>query len=261
MEPGLENKTVLITGASRGIGLAVAKCFASAGCALRLVSSNPQLLQQAVTELEKNGVDVQALCIDLRAPAAIQTVAQRFGAEVDVLVNNAGDIPHGTLMDVDSAQWRTAWDLKVYGYIDLTREIYRAMRDRRAGVIVNVIGMSGGAVVVPEYIAGTAGNAALDAFTRALGASSPHDGIRVVGVHPGMVATDRQITRWRKRAADSLGDPQRWRELTSHLPFGRLAEPAEIANVIVFLASSAASYVSGTSVTVDGGFSQQRQAR
>lgn len=262
MQLHLDKKCVLITGASRGIGFAVAQGFAQEGCALRLVARDPGSLQQALARLKAGGAaDVQGLCLDLRKPGAIDEVAARFGGEVDVLVNNAGDIPHGTLMDIDAAQWRAAWDLKVYGYIDLTRAIYARMRERRAGVIVNVIGMSGGVVCVPEYIAGTAGNAALDAFTRALGATSPRDGIRVVGVHPGMIATDRQITRWRQRAAESLGDAQRWAELTTHLPFGRLADPAEVANVVVFLASGAASYMSGTNVTVDGGLSQQRSVR
>jgi 3-oxoacyl-[acyl-carrier protein] reductase len=92
-------------------------------------------------------------------------------------------------------------------------------------------------------------------------ARDPDDGVRAVGVHPGLVATDRQITRWRQRAADAWGDAERWRELTGHLPFGRMAEPAQVANVIVFLASSAAAYISGTCVAVDGGFSQRRSAR
>ncbi len=262
MQLKLDRKCVLITGGSRGIGFAAAQGFAQEGCALRLVSRDPRSLEQALARLKSGGAtDVQGLCIDLRTPGAIEEVAARYGGEVDVLVNNAGDIPHGTLMDIDAAQWRSAWDLKVYGYIDLTRAIYARMRERKAGVIVNVIGMSGGVVCVPDYIAGTAGNAALDAFTRALGAASPRDGIRVVGVHPGMTATDRQITRWRQRAAESLGDPERWAELTTHLPLGRLADPSEVANVIVFLASGAASYMSGTNVTVDGGLSQQRSVR
>lgn len=262
MDLGLKNKCVLITGASRGIGFAAAQRFAAEGCAVRLVSRDPRSLEQALTRLGAGeGADVQGVCMDLRNPDAIDALAQRYGNVVDVLVNNAGDIPHGALMDIGAAQWRSAWDLKVYGYIDLTRAIYSRMRERKAGVIVNVIGISGGVVTVPDYIAGSAGNAALDAFTRALGASSPRDGIRVVGVHPGLVATDRQVTRWRKRAAESLGDAERWPELTTHLPFGRLARPEEIGNTIVFLASAAASYISGTSVTVDGGFSQQRQAR
>ncbi|AOB30273.1 hypothetical protein AKI39_05570 [Bordetella sp. H567] len=263
MQLDLAGKTVLVTGASRGIGYAAAERFAAEGCAVRLVSRSAQALAEAAASLrERHGADVQTLAMDMRAPGAVDAVANRFGDELDILVNNAGDIPHGTLQDIDAQRWRTAWDLKVYGYIDLTRAMYAQMRERgRGGVVLNVIGMAGGEGVIPEYIAGSAGNAALDAFTRALGALSPNDGIRVVGLHPGMVATDRQITRWRQRATDSLGDPERWAELTTHLPFGRLAQPAEIGNALVFLASGAASYISGTTLTVDGGLSQRRSAR
>lgn len=262
MQLGLENQCVLITGASRGIGFATAESFAAEGCTLRLVSRSAAALDEARAKLEQAyGTRVETLAIDLREPGAIASIAQRYGADTDILVNNAGDIPHGTLLEIDAARWRTAWDLKVYGYIDLTRAIYASMRERHGGVVLNVIGMAGGEGVIPEYIAGSAGNAALDAFTRALGALSPNDGIRVVGVHPGMIATDRQITRWRQRATESLGDPERWRELTTHLPFGRLADPAEIGNALVFLASRAASYISGTTLTVDGGLSQRRSAR
>ncbi|ARP80436.1 hypothetical protein CAL12_06035 [Bordetella genomosp. 8] len=263
MRLDLEGKTVLVTGASRGIGFAAAEAFAAEGCAVRLVSRSTEALAAAALALQdRHGATVETMAIDMREPGAVDAVADRFGGELDILVNNAGDIPHGTLQDIDAQRWRTAWDLKVYGYIDLTRAIYAGMRERgRGGVVLNVIGMAGGEGVIPEYIAGSAGNAALDAFTRALGALSPGDGIRVVGLHPGMVATDRQITRWRQRAADSLNDAERWEELTTHLPFGRLARPSEIGNALAFLASGAASYVSGTTLTVDGGLSQRRSAR
>jgi NAD(P)-dependent dehydrogenase (short-subunit alcohol dehydrogenase family) len=125
----------------------------------------------------------------MRTANAIEAIVD-FSGDADILVNNAGDIPHGTLQAVDAAQWRKSWDLKVYGYIDLSRALYEPMRVRGAGVIVNVIGMAGGEMNVPGYIAGTAGNAALHAFTRALGTLSPNDGIRVVGIHPGAIATD-----------------------------------------------------------------------
>jgi NAD(P)-dependent dehydrogenase (short-subunit alcohol dehydrogenase family) len=262
MDLDLAGKSVLITGASRGIGYAAATGFAKEGCALRLVSRNSETLEKAAAELRATwGVDVQTLAMDMREPGAVEAVAKRFGAETDILLNNAGDIPHGTLMDVDADRWRKAWDLKVYGYIDLTRTIYAHMRERRRGVIVNVIGAAGGVHAIPSYIAGSTGNAALDAFTRTLGAISTDEGIRVVGVHPHMIATDRQVTRWRQRAVESLGDADRWKELTTHLPFGRLADPAEVANVLVFLASGAASYVSGTTITVDGGMSQRHSSR
>jgi NAD(P)-dependent dehydrogenase (short-subunit alcohol dehydrogenase family) len=262
MQLDLKGKTVLVTGASRGIGYAAAERFAAEGCAVRLVARSAEALADAAARLKDlHGASVETLAMDMRAHGAVDAVTQRFGDGLDILVNNAGDIPHGTLQDIDAQRWRTAWDLKVYGYIDLTRAIYEGMRERGAGVVLNVIGMAGGEGVIPEYIAGSAGNAALDAFTRALGALSPNDGIRVVGLHPGMVATDRQITRWRQRATDSLGDPERWQELTTHLPFGRLAQPREIGNALVFLASGAASYITGTTLTVDGGLSQRRSTR
>jgi NAD(P)-dependent dehydrogenase (short-subunit alcohol dehydrogenase family) len=262
MQLDLAGKTVLVTGGSRGIGYAAAERFAAEGCQLRLVSRSAESLAGAAARLaELHGARVETLAIDMRAPNAVRTVAQRFGDGLDILVNNAGDIPHGTLQDIDANRWRTGWDLKVYGYIDLTRAMYEGMKARGHGVVLNVIGMAGGEGVIPEYIAGSAGNAALAAFTRALGALSPQDGIRVVGLHPGMVATDRQITRWRQRAVDALGDAERWRELTTHLPFGRLAAPGEIGNTLVFLASAAASYITGTTVTVDGGLSQRRSPR
>jgi NAD(P)-dependent dehydrogenase (short-subunit alcohol dehydrogenase family) len=197
----------------------------------------------------------------MRESSSVGEIDRRLGEEIDILINNAGDMPHGELQEIDAQRWRQAWDLKVYATIDLSRALYARMRTRRSGVIINVIGISGGEMIVPSYIAGTAGNAALDAFTRALGTSAPADGLRVLGVHPGLVATDRQITRWRARAEQSLGDASRWPELTTHLPFGRLAQASEIAQAIVFLASDAASYISGTCVAVDGGMSQRHQAR
>jgi 3-oxoacyl-[acyl-carrier protein] reductase len=258
MKLGLEGKTALITGASRGIGLAIAEGFLTEGCNVQLVARDPKALADAQSHLSSvHSLSVETLALDLREPGAMLKVAQNFGTP-DILVNNAGDIPHGGLLDIDAPRWRTAWDLKVYGYIDLSREIYKGMKSRGSGVILNVIGAAGGEVVVPEYIAGSAGNAALHAFTRALGASSPADGIRVAGVHPGMVETDRQRVRWQQRAKDKLGDAERWRELTADMPFGRLALPSEVANALVFLASDAAAYISGITLTVDGGLSQRR---
>jgi 3-oxoacyl-[acyl-carrier protein] reductase len=262
MDLKLRDQCVLITGASRGIGLAAARCFADEGCRLRLVARDPTRLEAAAEQLRaETRVEVQTLALDLRQPESLSQIDRQWGEEIDIAVNNAGDMPHGGLDEIDAAQWRTAWDLKVYATIDLTRLLYARMRQRRNGVIVNVIGISGGEMIVPSYIAGTAGNAALDAFTRALGTSAPADGIRVVGLHPGLVATDRQITRWQVRAEQAWGDAQRWPELTTHLPFGRMAQAIEIGQAIVFLASGAASYISGTSLTVDGGMSQRHQAR
>jgi hypothetical protein len=128
------------------------------------------------------------------------------------------------------------------------------MKPKKRGVIVNVIGL-GGERHNFNYIAGAAGNASLMSFTHAMGAHSTDHGIRVVGVNPGLVATERMEFLMRTRAKNELGDAERWKELLSKLdlPFGRPATAEEIANVVVFLASDRASYVTGVALQVDGG--------
>jgi hypothetical protein len=178
-------------------------------------------------------------------------VAAAAGA-VDILVNNAGAIPPGTLGAVDNDTWRRAWDLKVFGFISLCRAVYPAMAARRSGVIVNIIGAAG-EKFPPGYIAGAAGNAALMAFTRALGRAAPKDGLRVVGISPGATATERQEMLLRHRARVELGDEALWQELCKTMPFGRMGSPEEIGWAVAFLASPRSGYTTGTILTIDGG--------
>jgi NAD(P)-dependent dehydrogenase (short-subunit alcohol dehydrogenase family) len=136
----------------------------------------------------------------------------------------------------------------------MTRAFYRRMKARRAGVIVHVIGSSGERMQ-SNYILGSSGNLALMGLTRALGSRSPDYNVRVVGVNPGLTDTDRARFMLEGWSQERHGTPDRWEEFAHdmNLPFGRMASSAEVANVIVFLASTRASYVSGTIVTVDGG--------
>jgi NAD(P)-dependent dehydrogenase (short-subunit alcohol dehydrogenase family) len=126
------------------------------------------------------------------------------------------------------------------------------MKAKRAGVIVNVIGAAGEKYPT-NYIAGATGNASLYAFTRALGRGAPADGLRVVAISPGPVETDRLVMLRRAEAQEKFGDPERWRELTSSMPYGRAATPREIGNAVAFMASSASAYTNATIVTIDGG--------
>ncbi len=174
--------------------------------------------------------------------------------EVDILINNAGAVPTGPIEDATDARWREGFDLKVFATVNLTRQLYAAMKDRRGGVVINVIGNCGERPD-PEIIIATIANAGLMAFTRALGSVSPDHGVRVLGVNPGPTATERLVMLMQRKAADRTGDPARWTELVAPLPFGRAATPDEVANMIVFAASNAASFVSGTVLTVDGGVS------
>jgi 3-oxoacyl-[acyl-carrier protein] reductase len=251
MDLHLDGKVALITGGSRGIGLAAAQALAAEGCELRLLGRSAEALAQAAAALRTTGATVRTHACDLAQSSALDELGD-LADDLDILVNNAGAIPRGTLTELDEGRWRNAWDLKVYGYINLTRHVYRLMQARSQGVIVNVIGV-GGERPTAAYVAGSSANAALMAFTCALGGESVDHGVRVVGVNPGIVATDRMKSLLTSDAERRWGDPQRWRELLAGRPFGRAAEPAEVADVIAFLASPRASYISGTVVTVDGG--------
>lgn len=252
MDLGLKDKRVLITGASQGIGEALARAFAEEGCRLHLVARSQDRLDQLARGLNaQQSVKATIHALDLTQPGAAEKLAETVGT-VDVLVNNAGAIPGGTLWEVDEAKWRAGWELKVMGYINLTRALYPRLKAQGGGVIVNNIG-SGGEVFDAGYIAGAAGNASLMAFTRALGGRSPDDNIRVVGVNPGPVDTPRIDNLFKKRAAARYGDESKFNLFRESLPFHRPALASEVADLIVFLASPRAGYVSGTIVTIDGG--------
>lgn len=248
----LDGKRVLITGGSRGIGIACASAFAREGAHPVLVSRNAESLAVAVAALRNvNGIPVRTIGMDLALPGAAERLAEEAG-EIDILVNNAGAIPGGDLERVNEQRWREAWELKVFGYINLTREYLRRMKAKKAGVIANVIGMAGASPTM-DYVCGGAANASLIAFTRAVGAASTRDGVRVFGVNPSATRTDRIAALTQQRAATVLGDASRWQELFQHLPFGRLMEPSEVANMVVFGCSPMAGYLSGTVIDLDGG--------
>ncbi|MEO8628228.1 MAG: short-chain dehydrogenase/reductase [Betaproteobacteria bacterium] len=252
MELRLKGRTAVVTGASKGIGFAIARGLAAEGCNVHVVARDREKLEGGAARIrDEFGVAATAHALDLAQSENIDALMAAVGTP-DILVNNAGAIPGGDLQAVDESRWRNAWDLKVFGYINLSRAFYAAMKQARRGVIINVTGLAGDRLDF-NYIAGSTGNAGLNAFTRTLGSLSLEDGIRVLAVSPGAVETERLVTLMRTRAADKLGDAERWREFLGGLPLGRAATVEEVADVVVFAASDRASYLSGIVITVDGG--------
>lgn len=252
MDLHLKGKSVLITGGSRGIGLACASTFAAEGASVTIAGSSADSTARAQRELaDKQSINVATFVGDLSLPEVRQALEARLD-EVDILVNNAGAIPGGGLTAMTDTQWREAWELKVFGYIETTRMALPKMMERGSGVIVNVIGI---AAEMPryDYLCGATGNAALSTFTRAVGAHATSRGVRVVGVHPGPTETDRLVELYKARAREKFADESRWQEMLQHLPFGRAAYASEMADLVVFLASERASYLSGVVVDADGG--------
>ena len=252
MDLHLGGKSVLITGASKGIGLACAHGFAAEGCNLHLASRTEADLAAARDAIRaKHDVEVTIHALDISDSANVDILAERC-ADIDILVNNAGAIPAGDIQAIEEKTWREAWDLKVFGYINMTRRFYPRIKDSGGGVILNVIGLAG-VRVDPKYVAGSAGNASIIGFTNAMGAHALEDGMRVLGICPGPVQTERITTMLKTRAKDEKGDENRWQDYFAGMPLNRPATVEEVADVTTFLCSDRASWLTGITINVDGG--------
>jgi NAD(P)-dependent dehydrogenase (short-subunit alcohol dehydrogenase family) len=252
MDLNLSGRSALITGGSKGIGLAAAWSLAREGVNVHLASRTKADLEKAKAELSgRFNVAVQIHPCDLSDGDAARALIESC-KDIDILVNNAGAIPGGDVQAIDEARWREAWDLKVFGYINTCRAALVNMQARGKGVIINVIGAAGERPS-PGYIAGAGGNAAIMAMTRAMGAGSSAEGIRVVGINPGMIETDRLVTLSRTVAEKQFGDAERWREtLDQTYPPGK---PEHIGDMVAMLASDLSANTTGTIITIDGGSS------
>jgi 3-oxoacyl-[acyl-carrier protein] reductase len=232
--------------------------LAAEGCHLVLVARSADDLARAKGSIARRAnVSVEIVPADLSDSANVTRLAREY-PDIDILVNNAGAIPGGKLLDVDEATWRAVWDLKVFGYINMCRAFLAPMKARQAGVIINVIG-NAAQTHDPDYICGVNGNAALTAFTQSLGSVSVRDGVRVVAISPGPVATERLVNLMRKKAQDRTGNAENWRDLLKPLPFERAATAEEIGAAIAFLASERSGH-SGSVAIIDAGLSARAQS-
>ena len=257
MDLKLSGKRVLITGASQGIGEGLSHAFAAEGCHLHLTARSADKLKALQAEIEAQyKVAITTTAVDMTEAGAPERIGEEAG-DVDILINNAGAIPSGTIFDIGPERWREGWALKGFGYADMIRLVYPRMKARGGGVILNNIG-NGGEICDPQYIEGAAGNASIMAMTRAIGGRSLDDNIRVIGVNPGPVDTTRIYNMLRKFAENTLGDSARYPELLEKYPLKRPAKIHEITDLFLFLASFRSGYTSGTVITVDGGIASRR---
>ena len=253
MDLRLKGSTALITGASKGIGAGLAEVLAKEGCNLHLAARDGKAMRALADDLKNiYNISVHVHETDLSSSKSMKQLDKAAG-DYDLLFNNAGDIPAGNIEEVSDEAIRKGFDLKVFGYITLSRAFW-TRRKGQSGVIVNIIGNSGENWDA-AYFAGSVGNAALMSFTKALGGRSLNHGIRIVGVNPGPVATDRMLKIMKLKAIDMLDDEARWEELYDLYPGKRPATVKEVADLCAFLASPLAGYITGTVVTIDGGIS------
>lgn len=252
MDLDLRGKVVLITGGSKGIGFACAEAFLAEGARVAICSRSQANIDKAMAKLSGSAGFV-ADCADASAARAmVESVESRLGP-IDVLVNSAGAARRTPPAELSPEAWRTAFDAKFFSYINVIDPTVKRMASRGHGAIVNIIG-AGGKVASPTHLAGGSANAALMLATAGLGAAYAASGVRVVGVSPGLTETERVAEGLAAEARMTGVDVGEARRLAmSKIPMGRPASPAEIANVVVFLASGKASYVTGATLAMDGG--------
>jgi NAD(P)-dependent dehydrogenase (short-subunit alcohol dehydrogenase family) len=259
MDLQLQQQHVLITGGSKGIGLACARVFLEEGAHVTLVARDPKQLAVVQAELTQDFPEmtgrIHVQSADLRdaaqAQAMLNAVHTQAGA-VDILVNCAGAAKRTPPADLTVSAWHDAMLAKYFTYLHVMDPLIKQMALRHKGVIVNVVGM-GGKVASPIHLPGGSANAALMLASAGLAAAYASQGIRVNVVNPGLTLTERLQEGLAVDAKQQqITSEEALRRANDRLPMGRIAEPHEIANAVVFLASPRASYINGASVSMDG---------
>lgn len=259
MDLQLAGKHVVSTGGSKGIGLACAQGFLLEGARVSLVSRSQTHLEAAAHQLQKTVLDATDriwLCsADLQSPEqtaqALAKAESQYGA-VDVLINSAGAARRTPPEELNAQAWHDAMNAKFFTYVHMIDLVVKKMGQRGDGVIVNIVG-AGGKVASPIHLPGGAANAALMLITAGLAAAYGPKGVRINAVNPGATMTERLHSGLEAAAKLSrISVEEARRRATQNVPLGRLAQPEEIANAVLFLASSRASYVTGAILTMDG---------
>src|SRR5437867_4790312 len=256
MKLGLKRKVVLVTGGSKGIGLACARAFAAEGAQVAIASRQQENLDRARQTLASEGFEVVALPADFSRPvdaqAAVSSAEQLLGP-IDVLINSAGAANRYQLDAYNADAWHQGMNSKYFPQIHAMDAVRPGMIARKGGSIVNIIG-AGGKSAQPVFLSGGAANAALMLVTVGWANALGRYGIRVNGINPGSTLTER-VQKGIQADAEAQGitEAEALERNQSKLPLGRFARPEEVAAVAVFLGSDQASYVTGVVLPMDGG--------
>jgi NAD(P)-dependent dehydrogenase (short-subunit alcohol dehydrogenase family) len=255
MDLGLQGTVVLITGGSKGIGLACARQFLSEGARIAIASRDPEHLRQATQALQGAGAPVLAVSADLGDPMQASSLVRQVNDElgpIGVLVNSAGAARRTPPAELTAQHWHAAMAAKFFPYMHAIDAVLPGMVQNGGGAIVNIVG-TGGKMASPVHLPGGSANAALMLASAGLGNAYAAKGVRVNAVNPGITATSRMREGLEAEARSSgkaIEDILSQR--VSALPMGRVAAPEEVADVVVFLASRRAAYVNGAVLTLDG---------
>jgi len=255
MDLELAGRHVLITGGSKGIGYACAETFCREGAHVTLAARSAVGLDDAVARLTAQGFMARALRADLADPAAASAMvdAAWTHAPVDVLVNSAGAARRTPFPDLTPQAWHDAMLSKFFTYIHVIDPLIKRMGEAGRGVVINIVGM-GGKVASPTHLAGGSANAALMLASAGLAHAYAPKGVRVNAVNPTSTLTERLQEGMKAEARlRNVSTEEALKQVTARLPLGRVAEPREVADAVVFLASARASYINGVILAMDGG--------
>jgi len=255
MEARFKGKTAIVTGASRGIGRAIALRLAAEGAHVVLCARDGNLLEHAVKAVESQGGRASSLAADLRevgaAKRALDFTIETYG-QIDIIVNNAGATKRGEFLQLTDEDWADGFALKFFGAMRLTREAWPHLKTR-AGSVLNISGV-GGRMPGPQFTIGGSVNAALLSFTKAMADIGIRDGVQVNAINPGSIRTDRFRRMLETNAAQQGIDIEAAeRKLIESARTTRIGEPEDIAALVAFVVSPEGRFLQGALIDMDGG--------